>query len=266
MSNRPGCYNPALLFRPQWAYPTPDGYRDEPYFIPFTFNILMNGSLVSDLPLQLDDDAPYLWRAIVIPLLNPQIASPPFSPGFVRIRDSHGNPLTDGLILSLGAYGLSGLQNHNAFGFAIEPEIECAPGGTLLFDFQLNSNGSASSLPVQALLVVFATLFGTAGNGLTIQLIDPGAPNVPLSVALVGGVHVQVTLQTNGASALISTFAQIAAIINGTPAVAAVMGAVAQGPGVAAAQAQTPWHPGSDGTAANLNGTLIGVKRWKECL
>jgi hypothetical protein len=271
MSYRPGCYNPDLLFKPQWAYKTPAGYRDEPYLIPFTFRLLMDGSLHSSIPLQLDDDAPYIWRAILFPAVGPLLGGGFSFPGLVRIRDSHGNPLTDGLVYSLGAYGLSGMNNQNAFGFPIEPEIECSPGGTLLFDFQMSSTGFYASFLFNAALgtlLFYATIFGTAGNALTIQLIDPGAPNVPLSVALVGGVHVQVTLATNGGSVITSTLADVAAIINGTPAIAAVMLAQVQSVplDLATALAQTPLAGGSNGSVGNLNGTLIGVKRWRECL
>jgi hypothetical protein len=269
--NRPGCYDPSLLFKPQWAYKTPDGYRDEPYLIPFTFSVLMNGSLVSSLPLQLDDDAPYLWRAIVFPAVGPLVGSPNGFPGLVRIRDSHGNPITDGLVYALGAYGLSGLANQNAFGFPIEPEIECAPGGTLLFDFQMSSTGAEASFLFAAALgtlLFYSTIFGTSGNALTIQLINPGAPNVPLSVALVGGIHVQVTLATDGGGVITSTLADVAAIINSTPAIAAVMLAKVQTIplDLATALAQTPLAGGLNGSAHDLNGTLIGVKRWRECL
>lgn len=270
--NRPGCFDPSSKFKPQWAYATPDGYRDEIYEIPFTFTLVADGKTFSlNLPVQLDDDVPTILRAIIFPNVGPQISSSTQNPALVRIRDSNGNPLSDGLILSAGAYGLSGSRNINAFGFPFEPEIECAPGGTILFDFLLSSNGGTSNVSftfAPDTISLFAVIMGAAGNGLTIQFIDPGAANVPLSVALVGGVHVQVTLQTNGASAIISTVAQVAAIINSTPAIAAVMGAVASSPGttVVTAEAQTPLTGGSNGTTETLNGSLVGVKRFPECL
>jgi len=269
------CYNPSLTFKPQWAYETPDGYRDEVYLVPFTFTVLANGLPVFNLPLQLDDDVPYVLYAIVFPVIGPSgDTAGLFFPGLARIRDTHGNPLSfnttnNGLIYTLGALGASGLKNENAFGFVFEPGIECAPGGTLLFDFQLSSSGSAAQfLDVVGAgsILFFAAIFGAAGNAFSIELIDPGAPNVALSVALVGTV-VEVTLGTDGGSAIISTLAEVAAIINSTPAVAAVMGAVvpAVPATVATALGVTPLTGGLDGSVQVLNGTLIGVKRWKEC-
>lgn len=270
--NRPGCFDPTSKFKPQWAYATPDGFRDEIYEYPFSFTVLADGKTPAlNLPLQLDDDVPSILRAIVFPNCGPSLSSTQF-PAFVRIRDSNGNPLSDGLVLAAGVYGLSGAANANAFGFPFEPEILCAPGGTIVFDFLVGSNGGVSQVAIafggSGGILFFAQIQGAAGNGLTIQLIDPGAPNVPLSVALVGGVHVQVTLQTDGGSAIISTDAQVAAIINATPAVAAVMGAVGPvgAPTVVNAVAQTPLVGGANGTPVTLNGTLVAVKRFPECL
>ena len=264
------CFDPTVFFKPQWAYRTPAGYRDEMYLIPFTFSLLMNGSLVMNLPVQLDDDVPFILRAIVFPAVGSQVLSAGVGfPGLVRMRDSHGNPVTDGLVYTFGPWGQSGLQNENAFGFCFEPEIECAPGGTLLFDFQLSSSGFLASLLEifgAGSLTFIAAVFGAIGNTFNIELINPGAPNVPLSVAVVG-TTVEVTLATNGASVITSTLTQVANIINSTPAAAALMFAFVGGVGstVATALASTPLAGGDNGSTFDLNGTLIGVKRWKEC-
>jgi hypothetical protein len=269
--NRPGCFDPTAKYKPQWAYATPDGFRDELFLYPFSFTVKADGKTPAiGLPMQLEDDVPTILRAILFPNCSPNPSSTDF-PAFVRITDSNGNPLSDGLILAAGVYGLSGLENQNAFGFPFEPEILCAPGGTILFDFLLQSNGGVSQHEFGFALGglnFFATIMGAAGNGLTIQLIDPGAPNVPLSVALVGGIHVQVTLATNGASAITSTVGQVAAIVNGTPAIAAVMQVIPEldTTQVVTAEAQTALTGGSDGGNVTLNGTLIGVKRFPNCL
>jgi hypothetical protein len=266
--NRPGCFDPTAKYKPQWAYPTPDGFRDEIYLYPFSFTVLADGKTPAlNLPMQLDDDVPTILRAILFPNCSPNPSSFDF-PAFVRIRDSNNNPLSDGLILAAGVYGLSGAENQNAFGFPFEPEIACAPGGTIVFDFLVASNGGVAQHEFGAIaLNFFAAIMGAAGNGLTIQLIDPGAPNIPLSVALVGGIHVQVTLATNGGSVITSTAADVAAIVNGTPAIAAVMGAIPEIPAtVATAEPQTALTGGSNGGNVTLNGTLIGVKRFPECL
>jgi hypothetical protein len=275
--NRARCQNPAMFYKPQWAYQTPAGYRDETFLVPFQFTIPGTGQIQRGLPLQLDDDQPFILHGIIFPQIGTE-NDPPLMPALCRITDTHGNPLSEGLVLALGMWAEPGIDSPPttgngtaAFGFPIEPEIECAPGGTLLFDFQATTNaGVAHFLIFGALegVQLNANVFGTVGNAFTIALLDPGAANVPLSVAVVGGVNVQVTLQTDGAAALISTFPQIANIINNTPAAFAIMQALAVGTNaaeVAAAVAATPLAGGAASRPYDLEGCLLGVKRFKGC-
>jgi hypothetical protein len=271
-----GCYNPSLRYKPQWAYPTPPGYRDETFLMPFLFEVPGTGAKIESLPWQLDDDQPYIIRGMVFPQIG--LANETMmNPGLCRIRDSHGNPLSDGLILSLGAWCQSGValgttveRGLNAFGFPIEPEIECAPGGVLLFDFQISTNAAVASFSktvAAETITFFAGLFGTAGNAFTIQLIDPGAPNIPLSVAVFVGVQVQVTLATDGASVITSTFTEVRDIVN-TLALSGVMLARISGTTpnqVITAQGATPLTGGAVSDEIYLNGCFIGVKRFKGC-
>jgi hypothetical protein len=290
------------LFKPQWAYPTPDGFRDEVFTVPFKFEIEGDGLLIRSLPWALDDDVPYLIRGIVFSQIGTHqpINGVAQNPGFCRIWEPHGHPLSsrgmvnaDGpeyfdLALALGAWSQSGFQEGtegiNGFGFPIEPEIECSPGSSVLFDFLLRTSAGIGSFSVSGLVDTMefvAGVIGTAGAAFTIQLIDPGAPNVALSVALVGGVHVQVTLATNGASVITSTFAQVVAAVNAAGAAGTIpapapnsafpimFAYVTAGDGseVASAVAQTPLSSGATAsTDIYVTGVLVGVKRFQECL
>jgi hypothetical protein len=280
MAHRLTCENPAALYKPQWAYKTPEGFRDDFYIIPFSFRVPADGLLHLGFPVQLDDDVPYLIRGIIFPMIGtaqPNANTIPATafPGLVRMWDSHGNPLSEGLVLALGVWAQSGFSDAttptgiNAFGFPIEPEVECSPGGAVIFDFQLNTNAVPAMLTDGSSSIVFAsTVYGAGGNATTIHLINPGAPNVALSVAVVGSA-VAVTLATNGASALTSTWSQVAAAINGNAAAAALMSAVIlqNGSSTAAAIALTNLAGGAaaTGEAITLTGSLIGVKRFKDC-
>lgn len=280
MANRITCENPAALFKPQWAYQTPDGYRDDFYVIPFSFKVPADGKLYLAFPVQMDDDVPYLIRGILFPIIgtaqpNANTIPPLAFPGLVRMWDSHGNTITEGLVLALGVWAQSGFSDAktptgiNAFGFPIEPEVECSPGGAILFDFQLNTNAVPATFTDGTGSLLFASsVYGTGGNATTIQLVNPGAPNVALSVA-VAGTAVTVTLATNGASALTSTWAQVAAAINGNAAAAALMSAVVlqNGSTVAAAIGLTNLAGGAaaNPTPITITGSLIGVKRFKDC-
>jgi hypothetical protein len=280
MGHRLTCENPAALFKPQWAYKTPAGYRDDFYLIPFSFQVPADGMLHLGFPVQLDDDVPYLIRGIIFPMVGTaqplynQI--PPLAfPGLVRMWDSHGNPLTEGLVLALGVWAQSGFSDANtptginAFGFPLEPEVECSPGGAVIFDFQLNTNAVPATFTDGTGSLLFASsVYGTAGNVTTIHLVDPGAPNVALSVAVAGSA-VTVTLATNGASALTSTWSDVAAAINGNAAAAALMSAVVlqNGSTVATAIALTNLAGGAaaNATPITVTGSLLGVKRFKDC-
>ena len=272
------CWNPKLLYKPQYAYPIPSGYRDETFLVPFKFTNPGTGALVRGFPWSLDDDVPYLLHGLYFPQIAP-FSGPAFSPGYARIWDTHGNPLSDDLVLALGMLSMGGLwqdpqdftrQKVFAWGFPFEPYIECAPGGTLLFDFQLDTNAVVAAFfhaGIVAGINFTAGLWGLAGNVFTIQLINPGAANIPLSVAVVGGVNVQVTLATNGAAAIISTFGDVANLLNTSPVTVGKMGATIFPP---ASEVITAFGPsalsgGAASTPFELDGVLIGKKRFKAC-
>lgn len=264
------------VWRPQWAYPEVPGTRDEVFIVgPFPLTIPQTGMLTLDLPVQMDDDVNFYIRGIVLD----RLIGTTFGQGMlIRIRDCYGNPLCtasnpqlNGLVLGMGSWG-NQAPEVNAFGFPVEPEVECSPGGTVLIDIQAPSNGNGAqfAFTVAPETITFvAAIGGAAGNtlGYSITLVDPGAPNVPLSVAVVGNA-VTVTLQTDGASAIISTFADVQAISNSTPAVQAVMYALLSGSNpltVITALATSALAGGVNGTPVTIYGIFIGVKRFQEC-
>lgn len=265
----PGCYDPTP-YRPQWAYRTPDGYRDETFIVgPFTLPANSNGSLSLNLPVSVDDDVTYWVRAVVLALpLGTTLGQG--TGALVRVRDTYGNPLSDGLVLGLGVWGNqeSGL---NAFSWVLEPELMCSEGGALLFDLQVSSNGTAATLVktgTSEQMTFVAAIMGAAGNAVHVELLHTVAPNLPLSVAVVGS-DVIVMLATNGASAIVSTFAQVQAAINNSAAASALVFVLIAGTNPAediTALALTPLAGGVNGTPVSFEGSLIGIKRFKECL
>jgi hypothetical protein len=68
-------------------------------------------------------------------------------------------------------------------------------------------------------LIWTAVAPGPSGNNLTLEYIQPNAANAPLSIAVVNGVNIQVTLATDSFGTPSSTGGQIAALANSTPAV-----------------------------------------------
>lgn len=272
ISNPYTCFDPALLYKPQFAYATPPGFRDEPFWMPITFRVLADGLIYKQFPVNCDDDVPWIFHAIVFPQLGTGLSvSSNATPGLCLIRDTYGNPLQKGMLLALGPLSQSGFESANAFGFPLEPAVECAPGGSLTFDFQLSSNAGVAQafLSFGGLVQLFflANVFGTAGNAFTVELIDPGAPNIPLSVAVVGGIHLQVTLATDGAGVITSTAGEVAVAVNSSSAALAIEWVLAQGvlTTLVTAVAQTALTGGSVSTEVDLHGTLLGFKRFREC-
>lgn len=266
------CFYPQNKYKPGFAFKTLEGFRDETFEIPFEFTVPGTGAEVTQLPLQLDDDVPWILRGIVFPQLGIPTAaiSTIRNIGACRIRDTKGNPLSKGKVLTLGAWCQSGYANVNAFGWWFTDEIICDPGGALLFDFQLSTNATwaiASVTNGGDTIIFDANIYGVAGNAYTINLLDPGAPNVALSVAAGAGV-VNVTLATDGASAIISTSQQVIDAINESSAAVAVLTAqlvAGTGNDVVAAAAEALGGAAAS-SPVNLRGTLLGVKRFRECL
>src|SRR5579864_5999160 len=125
------CPFPGDLFKPQWAYATPAGYRDEPYLIPFKFSIPADGLIHLGLPWSMDDDVQFVLRGIIFPAIGTaqplaNVVPPTAFPALCRMRDTEGNPLQDSLVLALGVWAQSGFTDAatptgiNAFGFPIE--------------------------------------------------------------------------------------------------------------------------------------------------
>jgi hypothetical protein len=255
------CYAPRVLYKPQFAYKPRPGFRQESFVLPFTFNVLANGLLQENFPWKLDDDVPYLLKGMVFPQIG---TSAQVLPSLVRVRDTYGNPMSNGTVLSFGAQGQSGYDGINAFGFPFDCEVECEKGGVILFDFQLPTNAGVAGYGGIAGIFFAANIYGPIGLTYSIALVNPGAANVPLSVA-VAGTEVIVTLATNGASVITSTLAQVAAAINANSAASALVIATSVSATVATAHAQQFFTGGSASINQVVQGTLLGAKLWKDC-
>lgn len=70
---------------------------------------------------------------------------------------------------------------------------------------------AAKSFLVNQGVTYTAAVFGTAGDDITIQIIDPGTPNHALVFQFTGGDTVTITLATDGASVVTTTATQLVA-------------------------------------------------------
>jgi hypothetical protein len=274
--NRDRCIDPSIKYRPQWPRVAPKGLRYESHWVPFTFPAVpMTGQLVRQLPVQLEDDQPFIVTGIWFPQIGMVNGVNAFGSGLCRIWDTRGNPLSNGLVLGLGQWcnaGLDGFGNSFAPGWPIEDALECDPGSTLFFDFQLYTNAGvavAAFFGVLESVQFFAGVYGVAGNGRTIELIDPGAPNVPLSIAILpDGVSVQVTLATDGGGVITTTYMQLYQAFLADASLVGVMVCHITGTDpneVVAAGGPQALMGGTASLTMDLFGVLLGVKVFEDC-
>jgi hypothetical protein len=266
------CFHPEDRYKPAFAFKTPDGFWDEQYLIPFTFTVPGDGSPSFRNMIQMPDDAPWILRGIILPQIgiSSGFMDSGRTPGAARLWDGRGNPMSKGLVLTLGAWCQSGYGGVNAFGYWFADEVIFEPGGNSMLDLQLNTNAGiaiANLIFGVDSIIFLANVYGTAGNGTTVNLIDPAAANSPLSISVGPGLVIDINLETDGAAAIVTTSQEVIDIINETPAaLALVMAWLAAGTGLEVVTADVAvLAGGTAGTDITVNGCLLGVKRRPIC-
>jgi hypothetical protein len=150
-----------MIYRAQFAYPTPPGCRDEDfvYFFDGSFIPMLNqdvtGLTLSNIPLPLQQDAPFYWRGLKVELRSAG-GGPAIPDFYVKFQDCYLNDLSDGLVSAV-TYGFA--QNPVTFNNAdytgapvpLEPEIYCPAGGLIQFFLK----GPASGSPVYPMVTLF---------------------------------------------------------------------------------------------------------------
>jgi len=149
-----------MMYRPQFAYSTLPGCKDEDfvYFFDGSNTPFLNQSVsalsIPYIPLILDQDAPFNGRGIKIDMRTPGAVPPNVN---VKLRDCYQNDLSDGLVPAT-QYGFPqnpvtfNGQNYTGAPVPLEPEIYCPRGGVILFFFEAPTLANPSYLSV--------TLFG----------------------------------------------------------------------------------------------------------
>lgn len=136
-----------MIYRPQFAFMTPRGYQEEQFHYTYdqsntpylnTGN-LAAGSFVFNIPLNLQADAPFLfrgWEVSGINVSDPQISG--------RLREPGGNYLSDDFVpFDLYAHP-AGLAVAGNVLVPVEPGIECPAGGTFFLDLKNQTTGSVN--------------------------------------------------------------------------------------------------------------------------
>jgi len=135
------------MYRPQFAYATPDGCRDDEftYFFDGSNTPLLNqdvsGLTLRNIPLVLEQDAPFFWRGIKVDYIVGPGGGPAIPDLAVKFQDCYQNDLSDGLIpVTQYAYPSNPVHFNSAdytgAPTPLDPEIYCPPGGYILLDLQ----------------------------------------------------------------------------------------------------------------------------------
>lgn len=135
------------MYRPQFPYVTESGCRYEDFVYYFDgsnvpmLNTSISGKRIENIPLPLEQDAPFLWRGVKVGatrVLSSGVPSAYLSPNFnVRLRDCYDNDLSDDYVPAT-QYGFA--ENPLTFSSSLltgppavlEPEIYCPPGGVII--------------------------------------------------------------------------------------------------------------------------------------
>jgi hypothetical protein len=126
-----------MIYRPQFAYPTPEGFRDQEFEHYYDSTVLpaLNPTTafpatLFDIPLTIDPDAKFMWRGV-------KFDHATISNFGVRFRDTRLNYLSDDFVPVWLAFippsltALSGGQ-----GVTHEPEVICPKAGVVMIDIK----------------------------------------------------------------------------------------------------------------------------------
>lgn len=103
-------------------------------------------------------------------------------------------------------------------------------------------------------LVFTAVAVGTAGNGISVEYVDPGDNDVPLSVEIIGGKQIKITLATDSGGTITTTAGDIAALTELEPLVTVANSGADDGTGLVTEMAQTFLADGENATGHGTAG------------
>lgn len=142
------------MSRSQFFFPTPPGYRDEPFVQPVTYGQnptigVPAGGYLNNYVVQLDNDVPQLYRGLAWEGASQGQGAGPLSGSIqIQLRDAWGNYLTDGYLpiwLYVWMAGETPPDGGSGLVKVFEPELYCPAGSVLLIDYfnpgAVNYNG-----------------------------------------------------------------------------------------------------------------------------
>lgn len=137
------------MFRPQFAYATPPGYKDQDFQYSFDGNTntpllsgnINSGVLIQNIILPLQPDEVFLWRGWKV-----QSYSISFMPLYIQWRDPMGNYLSLCPVPVAHIALPGGIAGYGFETVPIEPEIPCPAGSNVLCSLY-NASPAPTQLP-----------------------------------------------------------------------------------------------------------------------
>jgi len=164
-------------------------------------------------------------RAITISLAT-DAAGTPTSTAAQVASAVNANPAASTLV-STSTGGGPGTNIVGALGqTALTPVITGNAGLAMLYQ----SGFGEATLTTSDGVVFTAVAPGADGHDITITIVDPGAPNAPLSVSVAGDA-ITISLATDASGMPVSTAAQVVSAVNANPAASTLVSASAGGLG-----------------------------------
>lgn len=109
---------------------------------------------------------------------------------------------------------------------------------------QVGSAGAKASL-TDGDITLTAKTYGVAGDNISLELLDPGANDSPLSITVTGEL-ISVSLETDSLGAIITDYAALNTALSGDPAVTALVDVSGTSANIVAALVETPLSGGAD--------------------
>jgi hypothetical protein len=144
------------MYRPQFAYATPDGYEDQDFQYSFDGNTntpllgslggtageLAPGVNLMNITLPLQPDEVFLWRGnkVITPIFG-------VLPLYIQFRDPMGNYLSLCPVPIIHIAYPSGAAGWGTAVVPMEPEIPCPAGSNVLINVSYPGTGVAFPLP-----------------------------------------------------------------------------------------------------------------------
>lgn len=168
-----------MIHRPQFAYPTPEGCRDEDFVYHFdgsnvpALNQDISGKTIENIPLALQRDAPFYWRGWKLgPIrnvqdleesgVNIQYLPPDIN---VKLRDCYENQLQANWVPATEfCFPMNPLTFNSSLltgpPVPLEPEIYCPPGGVIWLGLRAGVLHTPVVLPFVDDFLVAISLYG----------------------------------------------------------------------------------------------------------